>query len=250
MLRSPKCVAGISGYIGPGSERCNGWSLRKTNLLWPVVFSPKNAMDRGVTDLPAGACHRPGTLDLAAQQGLLGEIEARLPHAPWFVPAMPRTGKPLSVRMTNFGPLGWVTDKSGGYRYQPTHPATGLPWPPIPEVLIDLWQRFTGYPAMPEACLVNLYQGAARLGSHVDSDEPNRKAPVLSVSLGDDAMFHVGGQKRGDPKVRVMLKSGDVIILGGASREAYHGIDRVIGGTSDLLATGGRINLTLRRVNL
>jgi alkylated DNA repair protein (DNA oxidative demethylase) len=181
---------------------------------------------------------------------LLGEVETRLKEAPWFVPTMPRTGKPLSVRMTNFGPLGWVTDRVGGYRYQPAHPATGRPWPAIPPALIDLWRSLTAYPDPPEACLVNHYQGASKLGSHVDSDEPNRHAPVLSISLGDDAVFHIGGLRRGDRKVRITLKSGDVVILGGAARSVYHGVDRVLAGSSNLITCGGRINLTLRRVNV
>lgn len=97
---------------------------------------------------------------------------------------------------------------------------------------------------------MNYYAGAARLGTHRDEDEAERVAPVVSVSLGDDAVFHVGGLKRGDPKTRIDLKSGDVVMLGGAARLAYHGIDRIRAGTSDLLAEGGRINLTLRRVTV
>ncbi len=86
------------------------------------------------------------------------------------------------------------------------------------------------------------------MGSHRDEDEEDKAAPVVSISLGDDATFHVGGLRRGDPKQRLVLRSGDVFVLGGAARLAYHGIDRIHAGTSGLLAEGGRFNLTLRRV--
>ncbi len=195
-----------------------------------------------------GFKHIQGVFDAAAQAGLLADLRAIIGAAPLYAPAMPRTGKLLSVRMTNCGELGWLTDQHGGYRYQATHPVTGLPWPAIPERLITLWERLTQYTARPEACLINYYAGAAKLGSHRDADEQDQRAPVLSVSLGDDAIFHVGGPRRTDPKTRMTLRSGDVVILGGAARHAYHGIDRIVAGTSDLLAEGGRINLTLRRV--
>ncbi len=181
---------------------------------------------------------------------LLGAVRCVIATAPLYRPTMPRTDKPFSVTMTNCGELGWVSDKDGGYRYQATHPVTGRPWPPIPPVLLALWDALSGYPAPPEACLVNVYGADAKLGSHADTDELEFAAPVLSVSLGDVATFHVGGTRRSDPKVRMRLHSGDVVILGGASRRAYHGIDRIHPGTSDLLAEGGRINLTLRRVML
>ena len=87
------------------------------------------------------------------------------------------------------------------------------------------------------------------MGSHRDADEADRTAPVLSVSLGDDAVFHIGGLSRRDRKQRITLRSGDVAILAGRARMAFHGIDRIISGTSRLLPEGGRINLTLRRVS-
>lgn len=198
--------------------------------------------------MPLGFVHLPAALDPARQRALLDELRAIMAGVPLFTPRMPRTGKPFSVRMANCGSLGWVSDKERGYRYQTTHPETGQPWPPIPAILLDLWRDHAGVAAPPEACLVNVYQDGAKMGSHRDADEQEPLAPVLSVSLGDAAVFHVGGRKRGDAKVRVTLRSGDVAILGGPSRFAYHGIDRVLPGTSDLLAEGGRINLTLRRV--
>lgn len=202
--------------------------------------------------MPDAATFRylPGYIDATGQRRLVEEIRAAVGAAPLFQPTMPRTGKAFSVRMSNCGPLGWVSDKDGGYRYQATHPVTGQPWPGMPLLLLELWRELTGYPHPPEACLINYYAGGTKMGSHVDRDEADRAAPVLSVSLGDSAVFHVGGLKRGDPKTRLTLASGDVLLLEGPSRFAYHGIDRILPGTSDLLANGGRINLTLRRVTV
>jgi DNA oxidative demethylase len=191
----------------------------------------------------------PDRLDEAAQIALLAEIRRITAEAPLFTPTMPRSGTPMSVRMTNCGRLGWVTDKERGYRYQATHPVTGRPWPPIPRSLLDLWQEVAGYPAPPEACLVNYYAGAAKMGLHQDRDEEDFAAPVLSVSLGDTGIFRVGGKSRKDPTQTFELRSGDVVVLGGEDRLAYHGVDRVLPGTSDLLPEGGRFNLTLRRVS-
>ena len=207
----------------------------------------RTANDRPITELD-GFCHLRAYLDAAQQRELTNLIRAVIAEAPLYVPTMPRTGKPFSVRMTNCGPLGWVSDKAGGYRYQPTHPVTGAPWPAIPLVLVDIWSDVARYPAQPEACLINLYGPAAKMGSHRDEDEQDVTAPVVSISLGDDATFHIGGLQRSGPKRRLVLKSGDVVVLGGASRMAYHGIDRVYPGTSSLLPDGGRFNLTLRRV--
>lgn len=167
--------------------------------------------------------------------------------APLYRPTMPRSGKPFSVRMTNCGALGWVSDKSG-YRYQAHHPETGTAWPAVPESLLAIWAELARFPAMPEACLVNHYQAGTKLGSHVDADEQETTAPVISISLGDDAIFHVGGTERSAPKQKLLLRSGDIVVLGGAARLAYHGLDRIIPGTSNLVPWGGRINLTLRRV--
>jgi DNA oxidative demethylase len=161
---------------------------------------------------------------------------------------MPRTGKPFSVRMTNCGPLGWVSDKVGGYRYQAMHPTTGRPWPALPRRLLALWNEVTGWPRPPQACLINYYARGAKMGSHRDEDEEDHTVPVVSMSLGDDATFHIGGLKRSDPKRRLLLKSGDVVVLSGEARLAYHGVDRIHADTSRLLEEGGRFNLTLRRV--
>ena len=190
----------------------------------------------------------PGLLDRAAQEALRDEVFARLKQGPLYVPRMPKSGQAMRVRMSNFGALGWVTDKEQGYRYQATHPDTGRPWPGMPPRVLELWNELSGYPAPPEACLVNLYEGDARMGLHVDSDEEAWDAPVLSISLGDTALFRIGGPVRSDPTRSVRLASGDVCMLGGDSRRAYHGVDRILNGTSRLLPKGGRLNLTVRRV--
>jgi alkylated DNA repair protein (DNA oxidative demethylase) len=195
-----------------------------------------------------GFRHLPGHLAEQQQKALLASVRAVLAEAPLYTPTMPRTGRPMSVRMSSCGPLGWVTDKERGYRYQATHPATGRPWPAMPQMLLSLWQALACYPQPPEACLVNWYGPGARLGLHRDEDEQDRAAPVLSISLGADAIFAVGGLSRSDPRERIMLSSGDVVVLGGRSRMAYHGIERILGGDNGLLGEGERINLTLRRV--
>lgn len=194
-----------------------------------------------------GLRYLPGHFDPAAQRALVDDLRAAVAEAPLVTPVMPRTGRPFTVRMTNLGALGWVSDRAG-YRYQPTHPETGRPWPAIPAALLDLWRAVSGYPHDPQACLVNFYHGGAKMGLHQDSDEEDFAAPVLSVSLGDTAVFRIGGPERGGKTETLKLSSGDVLVMGGASRLCYHGIDRVLTGTSSLLKDGGRINLTLRRV--
>ena len=195
-----------------------------------------------------GVTLSPGYLDRAAQDELLAALRAVLAAAPLYVPRMPGSGKPMSVMMTNCGPLGWVTDAARGYRYQATHPETGAAWPPIPEILLAAWRELGGYPHPPEACLVNFYAASARMGLHQDKDEQDLSAPVVSLSLGDTGLFRVGGLKRSDPTCSLRLASGDAVVLGGAGRLAFHGVDRILPGTSTLLVEGGRINLTLRRV--
>ena len=194
-----------------------------------------------------GLRYFPGRLETDAQRQLVESLRGAVADAPLFTPIMPRTGRPFTVRMTNLGALGWVSDRAG-YRYQPTHPETGRPWPAIPEALLELWREVSGYSHGPEACLVNFYNGGAKMGLHRDEDEEDFSAPVLSVSLGDTAVFRIGGPERGGKTETLKLASGDVLVMGGTSRLCYHGIDRVIASTSTLLKDGGRINLTLRRV--
>ena len=190
----------------------------------------------------------PGYFDLPAQQNLLQAIREGTATAPLFTPKMPRTGKEMSVRMTNFGSLGWVTDKENGYRYQASHPTSGAPWPKMPEALLQLWAELADYPHPPEACLVNYYDDQAKMGMHQDRDEEQFEAPVLSVSLGNDCLFRVGGTSRGGKTQSFRLRSGDVMMLAGEARLAFHGVDRIYPDTSPLLKQGGRLNLTLRRV--
>ncbi len=190
----------------------------------------------------------PGYFGRQEQKELVETLRYLVKEAPLFTPVMPRTGKPFSVRMTNLGDLGWVSDRNG-YRYQPQHPTSGENWPAIPKVLIELWEQVGGCPASPEACLVNYYAPTAKMGMHQDKDEETFDAPVVSVSLGDTALFRIGGVERSDATQSLKLNSGDVVVLAGESRLCYHGIDRVLGGSSSLLKDGGRLNLTLRRVS-
>jgi len=194
-----------------------------------------------------GVTHWPGYLDPAEQAALVADLREAARQAPFYVPRMPKTGKPFSVRMTNCGSLGWVSDERG-YRYQPLHPETGAPWPPIPARLLRAWEEFSGYPHPPEACLVNFYEPTAKMGLHQDRDEQDFDAPVLSLSLGDTAVFRIGGTSRGGKTVSLKLASGDALAFGGEARLAYHGVDRILAGSSSLLPQAGRINLTLRRV--
>jgi alkylated DNA repair protein (DNA oxidative demethylase) len=187
----------------------------------------------------------PDRFEAAAQQALVESVFAAAESAPFYRPITPG-GKAMSVEMTNFGPLGWVSDP-GGYRYAPVHPVTGAPWPAIPGPLLDLWADLADPATPPDACLVNLYRAGARMGAHQDRDEVDFSFPVLSVSLGDTALFRIGGLARGGPTSSVRLASGDVCLMAGAARLAFHGVDRVLAGSSRLVPGGGRINLTLRR---
>lgn len=198
-------------------------------------------------EVAPGCLWWPGWLDRAGQEALAEDIRQVLVQAPLFTPRMPRTGKPFSVRMSNCGPLGWVSDQAG-YRYQPTHPETGQPWPPFPALLTRAWGELAGAALAPEACLINWYAPGARMGLHQDRDEQEFAAPVLSLSLGDTALFRIGGTARSDPTRSIRLASGDALLLSGASRLAFHGIDRIVPDSSTLLRQPGRINLTLRRV--
>jgi DNA oxidative demethylase len=196
----------------------------------------------------AGCRFYPGYLDRAEQQALLADIRAVIAAAPLYVPRMPKSGKPMSVHMSNCGPLGWVTDAARGYRYQAEHPETGAPWPPIPERILAIWRALADYSRELEACLINYYGDGAKMGLHQDRDEADFAAPVVSISLGDTCLFRVGGTQRSAATQSFRLASGDVVVLGGEARLAFHGVDRVMPGTSTLLAEGGRFNLTLRRV--
>ncbi len=199
--------------------------------------------------LSNGVVHHPQAIDREGQEHLVEIIRHVVAEAPLYVPVMPVSGRPMSVRMTNCGSLGWVTDKSKGYRYQATHPVTDRPWPAMPGELLALWERYAGYDKPPEACLINFYSDEARMGLHQDRDEQDLHAPVLSISLGNTCLFRVGGLDRSDKTGSFKLASGDIVVMGGEGRLVFHGVDRIYPNTSTLLKNGGRINLTLRRVN-
>jgi alkylated DNA repair protein (DNA oxidative demethylase) len=179
------------------------------------------------------------------QGGLVKDLRKVILAAPLFSPMTPY-GKPMSVRMTSCGRYGWFSDRRG-YRYIDRHPS-GAPWPDIPERLMALWAKLVPGAREPECCLINYYGDHARMGMHQDKDEKDFSQPVLSVSLGDDALFRVGGVERGGKTGSVWLRSGDVAVLQGTSRLAYHGVDKIRHKSSRLLPYGGRINLTMRVV--
>lgn len=180
-----------------------------------------------------------------AQAALVEAVRAVVGVAPLVVPVTPG-GRPMSVRMTSAGRVGWTTDRQG-YRYAPLHPS-GAAWPPIPQPVLAVWQAVTGLDRLPDSCLINFYAEGARMGLHQDRDEGDFRWPVVSISLGDDALFRMGGTERTDPTRGLWLNSGDVVVMGGPARLAWHGIDKVRHGSSQLLAQGGRLNLTLRVV--
>ena len=184
-----------------------------------------------------------GLLDRAQQEALLASVRRVVEAAPLFRPVTAR-GQEMSVRMTSAGRLGWVSDRRG-YRYEPRHPS-GAPWPPIPDEVLAVWRAVAGDPADPDCCLVNFYGEGARMGLHQDRDEADFSHPVVSISLGDDALFRIGNLERGGKTESLWLRSGDVLVMGEDARLLHHGIDRVKPGTPTLLKDGGRLNLTLR----
>lgn len=189
-----------------------------------------------------------GALDDAAQQAIVAACRDILRSAPLVRP-MTGWGKPMSVRMTSAGQVGWVIDR-GRYRYSAVHPETGRPWPVIPACIMDVWRSSTDWPVDPHCCLVNWYDESARMGLHQDKDEDAFEAPVLSISLGDPARFRMGGLDRKDATVSTILNSGDVVIMDSDARLAYHGVDRILtDGPENTLTGRGRINLTLRVVS-
>ncbi len=182
-------------------------------------------------------------LDVERQRAIVEDIRSVVLAAPLFRPETSR-GQAMSVRMTSAGQVGWISDRRG-YRYEPCHP-DGLPWPPIPASVLEIWSAVAPGARVPDSCLINFYDASARMGLHQDNDEAALDQPVVSVSLGDDALFRIGNLSRGGKTESVWLSSGDVVVLGGPARLVYHGIDRLRPGSSSLLAQGGRLNLTLR----
>jgi alkylated DNA repair protein (DNA oxidative demethylase) len=158
-------------------------------------------------------------------------------------------GRQMSVAMTNCGRAGWVTDRRG-YRYDPIDPGSGRPWPPMPAEFARLAAQaaeaggFSGF--APDVCLINRYEPGAKLSLHQDRDEQDFSQPIVSVSLGLPAVFLFGGARRNDRPRRLRLESGDVVVWGGPSRLAYHGIEPLADG-DDPLTGRCRINLTFRK---
>ncbi|MGY3453668.1 DNA oxidative demethylase AlkB [Bradyrhizobium sp. USDA 4353] len=179
---------------------------------------------------------------------LITAIEAITAQAPFRRMITPG-GHQMSVAMTNCGPLGWVTDRSG-YRYDPVDPEIGQPWPAMPPLfreLADNAAREAGFPGFaPDACLINRYEPGAKMSLHQDRDERDIGAPIVSVSLGLPATFLFGGLKRTDKTQRHRLVHGDVVVWGGPARLVFHGVAPLADGEHALLGRR-RINLTFRR---
>ncbi|MBM7353988.1 DNA oxidative demethylase AlkB [Lelliottia amnigena] len=189
-------------------------------------------------------------LAVACAATLLHDIEAVAAISPFRHMVTPG-GYTMSVAMTSCGGLGWTTNDRG-YLYSPVDPVTHRPWPPIPEAFHALCHEAAiaaGYPDFqPDACLINRYAPGAKLSLHQDKDEPNLRAPIVSVSLGLPAIFQFGGLQRNDPLKRLMLEHGDVVVWGGESRLFYHGIQPLKPGQHPL--TGEyRYNLTFRQAS-
>ena len=197
--------------------------------------------------LAPGACV-PRDFVGVRDRDLASALEDITAHAPFRHMVTPG-GHEMSVAMTNCGHAGWVTDIRG-YRYEPRDPMTNLPWPAIPPSFLQLaWAAapVAGYQDfVPDACLINRYEPGARLTLHQDRNERDLAAPIVSVSLGLPARFLFGGLRREDRPLRIRLEHGDVVVWGGPSRLAFHGVDPLADG-SDRLLGRRRINLTFRR---
>lgn len=158
-------------------------------------------------------------------------------------------GHPMSVKTTNCGALGWVSDDAG-YRYQAIDPGSGRLWPAMPETFLRLADRAAsaaGYEAfVPDACLINQYEIGAKMSLHQDKNERDFSQPIVSVSLGIGAVFLFGGMERSDPVQRVALQHGDVVVWGGVSRLRYHGVLALKEAEHARLGRR-RINLTFRK---
>lgn len=175
----------------------------------------------------------------------INAVAARSPFRHMVTPG----GYTMSVAMTNCGRLGWTTDDRG-YLYAPVDPITGNPWPAMPDAFQALCHDAAvtaGYADFtPDACLINRYAVGAKLSLHQDKDEPDLRAPIVSVSLGLPAVFQFGGLRRNDPLKRLMLEHGDVVVWGGESRLYYHGIQQLKPGFHPQ-AQAFRYNLTFRQ---
>jgi len=193
-----------------------------------------------------GSLIYPAYLDVEAQESLVEDLRKIASVAP-FRQFDTRSGRKIGVRMTSAGDYGWFSDHKG-YWYEKKQP-DGAAWPEIPLSLLQIWQDLAGVDRAPQCCLVNFYGENVKMGLHQDKDERDFLLPILSISLGDDALFRVGGKNRSDPTGSVWIKSGDIALLTGPSRLAYHGIDKTRFASSSLLKNKGRLNVTLRVVD-
>jgi alkylated DNA repair protein (DNA oxidative demethylase) len=179
---------------------------------------------------------------------LMPALETILQQAPFRHMVTPG-GFRMSVGLSNCGALGWTSDRRG-YRYTPIDPDSGLHWPAMPAVFMRLAVEAAAEAGFadfaPDACLINCYAPGTRLSLHQDRNERDLAAPVVSVSLGIAAMFQFGGHERTDPKQRVPLFHGDVVVWGGEDRLRYHAVLPL--KPAHHPATGAsRINMTFRK---
>lgn len=191
------------------------------------------------------------TLDIDQQNQLLELCRNIVSDAPLFQKTMPNGAK-FKYLCTSAGKYGWLSDRKG-YRYEEHHPLTKTNFPPIPLLINDIAiqaAELTNESIIPESALINWYAEKGKLGLHVDNTE-NCDAPVISISIGDDCVFTIGGLKRNDKKRDITLKSGDVLVMSSEHRYCYHGVKKTIPNTApDLLGmkSSGRINITIRQV--
>jgi alkylated DNA repair protein (DNA oxidative demethylase) len=212
-----------------------------------TLFDIIGSIDPPRESLAQGAVLLRGfALDFEAD--ILTALDAVVSQAPFRRMTTPG-GYVMSVAMTNCGAAGWVTDRTG-YRYAAHDPQSGRPWPAMPPCFLGLASAAAaeaGFPDfVPDACLVNRYEPGARLSLHQDKDERDLGRPIVSVSLGLPATFQFGGLKRSDPVRKHALRHGDVVVWGGPSRLAFHGVAELKDGVHDRLGRM-RINLTFRR---
>lgn len=192
-------------------------------------------------------------LTLTEQLDVLQQCRQVVGQSPLFQKVMP-SGAKFQYLCTSAGAYGWVSDRKG-YRYVDHHPITQKHFPPIPPILETIAVEAAahyGLTIRPETALINWYDAQGKLGLHQDKTEISR-APVVSISLGDDCVFIIGGEERTSPKHDIILHSGDVLVMGAEHRLAYHGVRRILPNTAPAelgLQNAGRLNITLRQIYL
>ena len=200
-------------------------------------------------DLPEGVIFRPNALAANEQQELAEGVFAVTAAAP-LARLRTKGGGATSAAMTNCGQAGWWSDAKG-YRYVTANPATGQSWPLSPESFLRAVRKIAAdspWPDFaPDACLINFYEPGAKMGLHQDRDEKDFAQPIITICLGDDADFLVGGFARTDKTKAFVIHSGDALMMGGASRMLFHGVRKIYAGTSPLPGVNGRFSLTFRR---